>query len=80
MANYFFDLKSSDTFSLDEEGIELPDAEAAHDVALDALFSTARDTVLEGCKDQHYAVEVRDETGPVLEIVADFHSSIFRTQ
>jgi hypothetical protein len=36
MAQYFFDLRSARTFSKDEEGIELPDAEAAHDMALDA--------------------------------------------
>jgi hypothetical protein len=33
MTQYFFDLGSADTFSRVEEGIELPDAEAAHDMA-----------------------------------------------
>lgn len=80
MALYFFDLRSSGNFSQDEEGAELPDAEAAHDVALDALLSTAREAILEGSVDQRFAVEVRDGTGPVLEVGANFHSKIFRKQ
>ena len=80
MAQYFFDLRSGGIFSLDEEGMELPDSEAAHDVALDALVDAARDAVTEGSIDQRFAVEVRNGTGPVLEVGAVFHSKIFRTQ
>ena len=79
MAQYYFDLRSNNAVSHDEEGIELLDAEAAHGAALHALLTTAREAVLEGSLNQRFAVEVRDWAGPVLEIVADFHSRIFRT-
>jgi hypothetical protein len=39
MAQYYFDLRSSDAVSRDEEGIELLDAEAAHGAALHALYN-----------------------------------------
>lgn len=80
MTLYFFDLRSSDALSQDEEGLELPDTEAAHDAALDALVSTAREAVIEGAINQRFAIEVRDGTGPILEIGANFHSKIFRKQ
>lgn len=76
----FFDLRSSDAFSHDEEGVQLPDTEAAHEEALNGLLTAAREAVLEGAMNQHFAVEVRDGTGPVLEVAASFHSKIFRTQ
>ena len=37
MIKFFFDLRSDDSLSLDEEGEELPDVEAAHEEALGAL-------------------------------------------
>ena len=80
MAQYFFDLRSGDTFSKDDDGIELPDAEAAHDMALGALVDAARDAVMEGAIDQQFAVEVRNGTGPILEVTAAFASKIFWTQ
>jgi hypothetical protein len=80
MAQYFFDLKSSDGSALDDEGMELPDAQAAHAVAIDALLSAARESVIEGSVDQNFAVHVRDDAGPVLEVAATFRSQIFRTQ
>lgn len=80
MTHYFFDLRSANTFSHDRDGIELPDAIAAHDMALDALVDAARDAVLEGAANQSYAVEVRNGDGPVLEVSAVFSSKIFRRQ
>ena len=80
LAQYFFDLRSASTFSRDTDGIELPDAVAAHDMALGALVDVARDAVMEGALDQHFAVEVRNGTGPVLEVTAVFNSKIFRKQ
>jgi hypothetical protein len=80
MTLFFFDLRSADTFSQDEEGTELPDAEAAHRMALGALSDAARDAVIECLTDQLLAVEVRDEIGPVLEVTAFFSSRIFRKQ
>ena len=80
MTQFFFDLRSADTFSQDEEGIELPDAAAAHRMALGALSDAARDAVIEGSTDQLLAVEVRDGIGPVLEVTAFFSSTIIRKQ
>ena len=80
MAQYFFDLRSASIFSRDRDGIELPDAEAAHDMAIGALVDAARDAVVEGSIDQHFAVEVRNGTGRVLEVSAVFNSKIFRKQ
>jgi hypothetical protein len=80
MAQYFFDFKSAGTFSRDEEGVQLPDAEAAHDMALCALVDAARDGVMEGSLEQHFAVEVRNGIGRVLEVTAVFNSRIFRKQ
>lgn len=80
MAQYFFDFRSTDIFSPDEEGVELQDAEAAHGMALEALIDAARDAVSEGTLDQRFAVEVRNGIGPVLEVTAVFNSRIFRKQ
>jgi len=80
MAHYFFDFRSLNTESLDTVGVELSDAEAAHDMALGALVDAARDAVIEGSLDQRFAVEVRNGIGPVLEVTAIFNSKIFRTQ
>jgi hypothetical protein len=80
MAQFFFDFRSADNFSPDEEGLELPDAEAAHEIALGALVDAAREAVVEGSTDQSLAVEVRNGTGPVLEVSAVFSSKIFRKQ
>lgn len=80
MALYFFDLKSAGIVSRDEEGMELPDAAAAHDIAFGALLDSARDAFLEGSTNHHFLVEVRNGTGPVLEVSAVFSSRIFRKQ
>jgi hypothetical protein len=80
MTQYFFDLRSDDIFSSDEDGIELPDAGEAHAMALGALVDAARDAVMEGSIDQRFAVEVRNGTGPILEVGGVFYSRIFRTQ
>ena len=49
-------------------------------MALDALVDAARDAVTEGTIDQRFAVEVRNGTGPVLEVDAVFYSKIRRKQ
>jgi hypothetical protein len=76
VAQYYFDLRSGGTFSRDSDGVELPDAEAAHDMALGALVDAAREAVMEGAIDQRFAVEVRSGTGPILEVGAVFYSVI----
>ena len=81
MARYFFDFRSSgSSSSIDEEGQDLPDMEAAHGMAIGALSDAIRDIAIEGSKDQQFAIEVRDEFGPVLRISAVLESTLFRKQ
>ena len=80
MAQYFFDFKSDNSFSRDDEGVELLHTEAAHDMALCALVDAARDAVIEGSLGKRFAVEVRNGMGPVLEVTAVFTSKILRKQ
>jgi len=80
MARYFFDFRSAGSSSVDEEGEDLSDIDAAHGVAIRALSDAIRDIAIAGGKDQQFAVEVRDEFGPVLHVRAMLESKIFRKQ
>ena len=79
MVKYFFDFRSGATISRDDVGEDLPDAAAAHREALDALAHAIRDVAMEGARDQHLVVEVRDDLGRVLEVSVVFRVRIFRT-
>jgi hypothetical protein len=78
MARYFFDFKTDDAFANDEDGVELPNVEAAHNEAVDSLAEMF--VIKEGATDQHFIINVRDELGPVLQITAVIGSTIFRKQ
>jgi hypothetical protein len=80
MARYFFDFRSGGTVSTDEEGVDLPNAEAAHRTAVGALSDGIRDLPLEGAKDLNFSVEVRDQFGRVLDVTAILGSAIYRKQ
>jgi hypothetical protein len=80
MASYFFDFRSAAICSIDEDGQDLPDMSAAHCVAIDALSDAIRDIAMEGGKDQKFAIEVRDEFGPVFHVSAVLESKLFRKQ
>ena len=80
MVNYFFDFRADELFLLDEDGEDLPDADAAHREALQAFTQAVRDTLMQGRSGQRFAVEVRDELGPVLEITGVIASKIVRRQ
>jgi hypothetical protein len=80
MAIYFFDFRSGDVVSIDDDGVELLDAETTHREALGALGDAISDAALPGQKDQHFAVDVRDEIGPVLQITVVLGSVIPRKQ
>jgi len=80
MAMYFFDFRSGDAVSLDEDGVVLPDADAAHREALQALADAITDAVLPGQQGQHFTIDVRDELGPVLKITAVLGSTVIRKQ
>jgi hypothetical protein len=80
MATYFFDFRAGDVVSLDEEGEELADIAEAHQRAAEVLADAIQTVILEGKAGQHFAVEVRDELGPVLELSAVLGSKILRKQ
>ncbi|MCJ2021759.1 hypothetical protein MKK84_30845 [Methylobacterium sp. E-065] len=65
MPRYFIDTNDDDTFVEDEEGQDLPDAEAARDVAQAALPDMARDKMPDG-DGRTFCASVRDEAGTVL--------------
>jgi hypothetical protein len=78
MAMYFFDFRSGELVSRDGEGQELPNLQEAYSEALNALADAIQDVVPLGVDDQRFAVDVRDELGPVLEVTAIFGSKILR--
>lgn len=80
MTQYFFDFRSSGVVSTDDEGQELPDVEAAHREAVEALADALQDIVLEGGSDQRIIIDVRDDLGPVLQITAVLGSKLLRKQ
>jgi hypothetical protein len=59
---YFFDIFDH-AVSLDDEGIELADAEAARRAALSGARSMMCDQVARGRLSLHHRIEVRDEAG-----------------
>jgi len=76
----FFDFRFGDVVSIDDDGIELLDADAAHWEALQALADAISDVVLPGQQNQHFSIDVRDELGPVLKITAVLGSTVIRKQ
>jgi hypothetical protein len=65
LPGYFFDSRDDATFVQDNEGLVFPDFEAARDEAARALAEMAKDA-LPGSVRGELAIEVRDETDPVL--------------
>jgi len=80
MAQYFFDLRSGDIVSRDDEGQELTDMDDAHSEAVKVLADALEEVLMQGFVDQHVAVDVRDGIGPVLEVAAVVESKILRKQ
>ena len=80
MTTYFFDFGGNGILSPDENGEELPDSAAAHQAAVEILLGALGEGLLEGKVDQHFAVEVRDALGPVLQVSAVVASNISRKQ
>lgn len=78
MAFYYFDLRSDDVASLDDEGQELDHIDAAHEEALRTFAEAICGAVIQSRADQRFAVEVRDDMGPVLDIKGVIESKIHR--
>lgn len=77
---YFFDFRLGDLVAIDDEGLELPNVEAAHDQAASALVDAVRDAISDGAIEQRFAIKVRDEIGLLLEVTAVFGSKVLRRQ
>ena len=72
MPRYFFDLRDGDDIAVDEEGLELKDIRAVQEEAARSLADMTRDEVRRHSNDPNkrhrMAIEVRDDTGPVLQV------------
>ena len=77
VARYFFDTRDNETFIPDDVGIDYPDLEAVKVEAARALAELARD-VIPGSLRRELAIEVRDESGPVLRARMTFEAVILR--
>ncbi|MGN8545352.1 hypothetical protein [Bradyrhizobium sp. CCBAU 53421] len=62
MKRYFFDIREGDELAVDEEGILLPDIEAAEIEAAKSLADVVRDRAGANTSRQ-VTIEVRDESG-----------------
>jgi hypothetical protein len=74
MPRYYFDLKDRNGLFPDEEGLDLRDLDAAQEEAAQSLSEMVRDAARTPTRDpiQRMAVEVRDETGPVMHVRFSF--------
>ena len=69
MPRFFFHLYN-DVFAADEEGRELPDADAARAVAVAEAREMMADGVLKGEITLSHRIEIADESGAVVGTVA----------
>ena len=67
MSRYYFDMRHEDEIATDEEGLELATIESVQEEAARSLADMARDTVHRDGKKRPMAIEVRDDSGPVLQ-------------
>jgi hypothetical protein len=76
MPHYYLDLRDEDDLAVDEEGLELRDVAAVQEEATQSLAEMAGDAVrgpsYDGNRNHQMAIEVRDETGPVLQVKFTF--------
>jgi hypothetical protein len=71
MARYHFDLEDCQGLTADDEGLELPTAQAAQEEAARTLAELARDTMRRPAKrllPYRMVLQVRDANGPVLRV------------
>ncbi|WP_244068257.1 DUF6894 family protein [Bradyrhizobium sp. Ce-3] len=65
MKRYFFDIREDDELAVDEEGILLPDIEAAEIEAAKSLADVVRDRAIAN-RSRQVTIEVRDESGAIV--------------
>ena len=73
MPRYFFDFRDADGLFRDEGGQDMPNAEAARSEAIRGAAGVALDIATKDFASE-VTVEVRDHTGPVLEVRAVIES------
>jgi hypothetical protein len=72
---YYFDLRDGDEIITDDEGLELNGIERVQEEAACSLADMAKDAARSHRMDgagQRMAIEVRDRTGPVLQVKFTF--------
>lgn len=81
MPRYYFDMREEYESVADDEGIELGTLETVHEEAARSLADMARDAIRRrnGAGHHHQmAIDVRDDSGPVLQVTLTFTFTIDR--
>ena len=73
MARYLFDFLDSGEITTDDEGIDLPSLHRVREEAVRSLAEMAGDAARKPQRgaDHRMAIEVRDDTGPVLQVISE---------
>jgi hypothetical protein len=73
MGRYYFDLRDNEGLTVDEEGLELQDIQAAQEEAARSLADAARDGLRksDGALNQ-MTIEVRTDAGPLMRVSFSF--------
>lgn len=74
MPRYFFDFRAVDEFTLDREGEEMPNIEAARSEARRILCDAVREHLCEAT-DSRITIEVRDDGAALLSVSATFETT-----
>ena len=69
MPRYFFHVREGSSLSRDEEGQELPDADAARREAISATREMLGEKLLHGGSLNHRSIEIADATGHIVDVV-----------
>ncbi|MCA1361259.1 MULTISPECIES: hypothetical protein [Bradyrhizobium] len=83
MTRYYFDLRDDKGIALDEEGLELSSARAVQAEAAKSVADLARDAMLGAPPTgdrQEMAIEVRDASGPVMQVKFNFQIEDLRSR
>jgi hypothetical protein len=68
MARYYFDWRDSEGLVIDDAGVELPDLEAAHEVAVASICDEVQDLLRRPVRETQIAIEVRHEGRSLLRV------------
>jgi len=74
MTRYYFDMRDDDGVTIDDEGMELSSLQQVQEEAARSLAGMARDAVvrLNGSEGHRLAIEVRDDSGPLMRVRFSF--------